>query len=544
MVKFIHIEICDLNVNYFFITNIIYGYIKFIDMGENKMGAIIGIDLGTTTSEISYLNNGKPELIQNVFGERLTFSVVGVGEDGDLLIGNPAKKQLILNPSNTIAEVKRLMGKNTKINIGGNDYQPQEISAIILKHLKKCAEEYLNEEVTEAVITVPAKFNNIQRQATKDAAAIAGLNVERIINEPTAAALAYGIDNYDNEETILVYDLGGGTFDVTILEMFDGILEVKSSRGNNELGGKDFDERIMDYIFDAFYDQYGFNIRKDLYAKAYVKEAAEKAKIKLSESDTAVISIPCIATYENGTPISIEMELTRQQYEMMISDLLLKTNKVVDESLKVAGLTEDDIDVVIPVGGSTRNVCVKKYLENKFYGKIKDGINPDEVVALGAAVQAGIKSGKLNKDSNIIITDVCPYSLGVDVLEEIGYGKKMNGIFSPIIDIDTTIPVTISKQYGTSVDNQTEIIFGVYQGEETLVINNKKIGELTIPNLPSAPAGREPVEVEFSYDLNGILNVRATVLSTGKESTLTISTKSMNNKDLNKTKNFLDKEMN
>ncbi|MDP4179333.1 MAG: Hsp70 family protein [Bacillota bacterium] len=495
------------------------------------MGAIIGIDLGTTTSEISYLKDGKPEIIKNKDGKKLTFSVVGTGRSGEILVGNNAKKQLVLRPENTIAEVKRLMGKNTKITIGNQSYLPQEISAIILKYLKECAEEYLQEEVTEAVITVPAKFNNIQRQATKDAAAIAGLKAERIINEPTAAALAYGIENYNNEETILVYDLGGGTFDVTILEMFEGVIDVKSSRGNNQLGGKDFDERIMDYLFSMIHEQYGINLKKDLKAVAAVKEAAENAKIKLSQCESVTIDIPHIAPYENGFLFNPTVELTRQQYEILISNLVTAADKIVNEALKAAGLTADDIDTVIPVGGSTRNVCIQKYLENKFQGKIKSGINPDEAVALGAAVQAGIKSGKLNKDSDILITDVCPYSLGISVVQQLPNNKLIDGIFSSIIDIDTTIPVTVSKYYTTAVNNQTKLTISIYQGEEVLAINNKKIGELKLDNIPKAPAGQERILVEFSYDINGILNVKAIVESTNEEITAIITTKSTINTD-------------
>lgn len=506
------------------------------------MGAIIGIDLGTTTSEISYLKDGKPQLIKNKSGESFTFSVVGVSESGEILVGNPAKKQLILKPEYTIAEVKRLMGRDVKINLGKFSYLPQDISAMILKYLKECAEACLNEEVTEAVITVPAKFNNLQRQATKDAAAIAGLKVERIINEPTAAALAYGIENYDSEETILVYDLGGGTFDVTVLEMFDGILDVKASRGNNELGGKDFDERIMEYVFEAIKEQHGLNLRKDLRARAAIKVAAEKAKINLSYSDTVTMNIPLMTPYENGILMNFQMEITRQQYELLIADLMNQTNRIVDEALKACGLKAEDVDLVIPVGGSTRNLCVRKYLENKFEGRVKSEINPEEVVALGAAVQAGIKSGKLNKDSDILITDVCPYSLGVEICERLGINRDVTGVFSPIIKIDTTIPATKAQYYSTAVDNQTTIRLNIYQGEEILVLNNKKIGELVLENIPAGLAGKEIIKVEFSYDLNGILDVGAEVLSTGRQASLVINTKSMSESDLSSSRDNLDRK--
>ena len=506
------------------------------------MGVIIGIDLGTTTSEISYLKDGRPQLIKNNSGEDFTFSVVGVEESGKIVVGQEAKKQLVIKPEDTIAEVKRLMGREVKINLGKDSYLPQEISAIILKYLKDCAEAYLNEEVTEAVITVPAKFNNLQRQATRDAASIAGLRAERIINEPTAAALAYGIDNYDNEERILVYDLGGGTFDVTVLEMFEGILDVKASRGNNEIGGKDFDERIMEYIFFSIQEQHGMNLRNDLRIKALVKDAAEKAKIKLSEVHITYINIPLLVPYENGILMNFQIEMTRMQYEILIADILKETDIIVEDTLKACGISAEEIDVVIPVGGSTRNNCVRKYLENKFEGRVKNGINPEEVVALGAAVQAGIKSGVLNKDSDILITDVCPYSLGISIVERIGNGKEVSGIFSPIIKIDTAIPVTRHQYYATISDNQTTIRFEIYQGEEILALNNKLIGALVISGIPEAPAGWEKVMVEFSYDINGLLNINTRVESTGNEAAAVINTKSMSKSDLNKSKSILKRK--
>lgn len=503
------------------------------------MGAIIGIDLGTTTSEISYLKDGRPQIIKNKSGESFTFSVVGMTESGGIVIGQEAKKQLVIKPENTIAEVKRLMGRDVKINLGKNSYFPQDISAVILKYLKECAEDYLNEEVTEAVITVPAKFNNLQRQATRDAATIEGLKVERIINEPTAAALAYGIDNYGSEERILVYDLGGGTFDVTVLEMFEGVLDVKASRGNNEIGGKDFDERIMEFIFCTIQEQHGINLKDDLRVKALVKDAAEKAKVKLSNADTSSINIPLLIPYENGILMNFQMEITRIQFEMLIADLLNEIDIIVEDTLRASGFSAEDIDVIIPVGGSTRNMCVRKYLENKFEGRVKSGINPEEVVALGAAVQAGIKSGALNKDSDIIITDVCPYSLGVSVLERMASGKEVSGIFSPIIKIDTAIPVTRHRHYVTSKDRQTSIRFNIYQGEEVLVLNNKKIGELFLRGIPVASAGQEAVRVEFSYDINGLLNVNGRVESTGGEVSVIINTRSMSDSDIKNSKTNL-----
>lgn len=507
------------------------------------MGQIIGIDLGTTTSEMAYLKNGRPEIIKDKKGESIFYSVAALLEDGKLVVGRDAKKQFFVKPEAAVAEVKRLMGRDINIILGNTAYMPQEISAAILKHLKKCAEEYLGEEVTEAVITVPAKFNNMQRQATKDAAAMAGLHVERIINEPTAAALAYGLENYDNEETILVYDLGGGTFDVSILEMFEGILDVKTSRGNNELGGKDFDERIMEYIFEVIEDQHGINLRKDLKAKTIIKEAAERAKINLSKVEKTSITIPIMKTYAEGILSYVHLELTRDYYEKLIADLIWETDRIVEDALKACHLTVEDIDVVIPVGGSTRNHCIVRYLANKFPGRVKTGIHPEEVVAKGAAVQAGIKSGKMAKDSDIIITDVCPYSLGVNVVEQLGNGKIISGIFDPIIKIDTTIPVTRQNIYKTVVDNQSHMTIEVYQGEDTLCINNKKIGTLTIDEIPKGPAGAEFAEIEFSYDLNGILNVKATVTSTGKEYFLAINTKTVSDKKIEESRRKLDNQV-
>lgn len=506
------------------------------------MGQIIGIDLGTTTSEIAYLKNGQPEIFKDEKGESIFYSLAALSEDGKLVIGKDAKKLLFTRPGAAVAEIKRLMGRDTNVILDNTAYMPQEISAAILKHLKKCAEEHLGEEVTEAVITVPAKFNNMQRQATKDAAAMAGLHVERIINEPTAAALAYGLENYDNEETILVYDLGGGTFDVSILEMFEGILDVKTSRGNNELGGKDFDERIMEYIFEVIQEEHGLNLRRDLKAKSIIKEAAEQAKMNLSKAEKTTITIPIMKTYAEGILSYVQIELTREYYERLIADFVLETDRIVEDALRACNLTADDIDVVIPVGGSTRNHCIVRYLANKFPGRVKTGIHPEEVVAKGAAVQAGIKSGKMAKDSDIIITDVCPYSLGINVLEELGNGKKIDGIFDPIIKIDTTIPVTREKLYTTVSNNQSHMNIQVYQGEDTLCINNKKIGTLHIEDIPKAPAGGESVIIEFSYDLNGILNVKATVISTGREYFLVINTKTVSDNKIEDSRRKLDRQ--
>ena len=484
------------------------------------MGKIIGIDLGTTTSEIAFMENDQPKIITDCFGNRIVPSVVGKKEDGTVVVGQVAYNQLISSPDRTMAEVKRLMGSDTMISLDDEKYLPHELSSLILKELKKYAEDYLGEEVVEAVITVPANFNNSQRKVTKMAGEMAGLKVERIINEPTAAAMAYGLNNYDKEEKILVYDLGGGTFDVSILEMFEGILDVKSSRGNDRLGGKDFDSRIEKYIEKEFEKTYNQNLYKDLDVKnklsikLRVKEAAINAKKELSTQMTTTINIPFI-TIINNKPVSIGMELTREKFNNLTKDLVKNTTEKIDEALKAAKLKEKDIDTVLLVGGSSRIVAVRELVESKFSGKIISGINPDEAVAMGAAIQGAIKNNQITSEENLIITDKCSYNLGTSIIK-IGDGKIINGVFDCIIPIDSSIPCSRKKTYYTAVDNQDEVRIEVYEGNEFMAEDNTKIGDFILKGVPKAKAGEESIDVQFDYDLNGILQVKATIVSTNK----------------------------
>lgn len=483
------------------------------------MGKIIGIDLGTTTSEIAYIENDEPKIIPDCFGNRIVPSVVGKKEDGTVVVGQVAYNQLIPSPDRTISEVKRLMGSDTKISLGKEKYMPHEISSLILKELKKYAEDYLGEEVVEAVITVPANFNNSQRKVTKLAGEMAGLKVDRIINEPTAAAMAYGINNSDKEEKILVYDLGGGTFDVSILEMFEGILDVKSSRGDDRLGGKDFDSRIEKYIekeFERIYNQNlykGIDIQNKLSIKLRVKEAAINAKKELSNQLTTTINIPFITVIDNK-PVSISIDLKRDKFNKLTKDLVDKTTQKIDEALKAANLKPKDIDTVLLIGGSSRIPAVRSLVESKFKGKIISCINPDEAVAMGAAIQAGIKSNQITCEESLIIADKCSYNLGTSIIK-IGDGKVISGAFDCIIPIDSSIPCSKKKVYYTAVDNQEEVRIEVYEGNEELAEDNEKIGDFLLKGVPKAKAGKESIEVQFDYDLNGILEVKATIVSTG-----------------------------
>lgn len=484
------------------------------------MGKIIGIDLGTTTSEIAFMENDQPKIITDCFGNRIVPSVVGKKEDGMVVVGQVAYNQLISSPDRTMAEVKRLMGSDTMISLDDEKYLPHELSSLILKELKKYAEDYLGEEVVEAVITVPANFNNSQRKVTKMAGEMAGLKVERIINEPTAAAMAYGLNNYDKEEKILVYDLGGGTFDVSILEMFEGILDVKSSRGNDRLGGKDFDSRIEKYIekeFEKTYNQNlykGLDVKNKLSIKLRVKEAAINAKKELSTQLSTTINIPFITIIDNK-PVSIGMELTRDKFNQLTKDLVISTTEKIDEALKAAKLKEKDIDRVLLIGGSSRIPAVKELVEKKFKGKIITGINPDEAVAMGAAIQAGIKGNQITDVENLIITDKCSYNLGTSIIK-IGDGKVISGAFDCIIPIDSSIPCSNKKTYYTAVDNQDEVRIEVFEGNEEMAEDNVKIGDFILKGIPKGKAGEQSIDVQFDYDLNGILEVKATIVSTGK----------------------------
>lgn len=474
------------------------------------MSRIVGIDLGTTTSEIAYIRNGKPEIIKNGYSS-ITPSVVGLDKNLEILVGQSAKNQLVSAKERTVAEVKRKMGTSDAVLMAGKKFTPVEISAIILRELKKIGEDFLQEEITGAVITVPANFNDAQRQATKEAGEKAGLVVERIINEPTAAALAFGIDNMETEGKILVYDLGGGTFDVTVLEMIDGALDVMASRGVNQLGGKDFDEAIVNEIVHNFKNEYEIELSKDLKAMARIKDEAEKAKIMLSSANSVVVNLPYIA-FKDGETISFEMELTRKRYEELIAGYVKQSMDTVKEALDAAKVNADDIDVVIAVGGSSRTPLVMQSLKNIFGEKLRGGINPDEAVALGAAVQAGILSNEISGAESIAIFDVCNHTLGTDVL----ITNQTALEYSRLIMRDTHLPFAMTRRYNTSSDFQTEVEVPVYQGESDDLSKNTLIGSFIVDGIPENYAGKEAVDIEFRYNINGILEVNVKVVSTGK----------------------------
>lgn len=490
------------------------------------MGRIIGIDLGTTTSEIAYVKDGKPCIIRNVEegDEHVIPSVVSI--DGDeIKVGKKAKNQLLLKPELTVSEVKRIMGTEEIIKIQNKEYRPEEISALILKKLKEVAEYFLGEEVDEAVITVPANFNDIQRKATKNAGEIAGFKVERIINEPTAAAMAYGVDNINKNGNILVYDFGGGTFDVTILEMFNGVLDVKVSRGNNYLGGKDIDNKLIDYVVSEFEKSTGIKLdSSDSRTLARLKEGVEEAKKALSSSKMAEIVLPYIGADKDNNPINLEMVLTREEFESNVKEIIDSTEDIVNEALEDAKIVDDEIDIVLLVGGSSRIPYVRNMLEKRFKGKIARGVNPDEAVALGASVQAAIKNDiPVGELGTIIVTDTCNYTLGVAL---------KGGIFDPIIDRDSKLPANVTKRYCTVMDNQTEVLVSVYEGESRYVSDNTLIDEFILSGIPKADTGKEKIDITFEYDLNGILNVSAEILSTGDEISKIMSTKGLSKEEV------------
>jgi len=467
------------------------------------MGKVVGIDLGTTNSAIAYLENGEPVIIPNQEGSRTTPSVVAFKTDGERLVGETAKRQAVLNPERTVISIKRHMGTNYRVKIDDKEYTPQEISAMILMKLKADAEAYLGEPVTQAVITVPAYFTDAQRQATKDAGRIAGLEVLRIINEPTAAALAYGLDK-EEEQTILVYDLGGGTFDVSILEIGDGVIEVKATAGNNRLGGDDFDQAITDYLIAEFRRDTGIDLSQDRMALQRLREAAEKAKKELSASLSATISLPFIAADATG-PKHLETTLTRAKFEELTRHLVERTIGPVRQALEDAKLRPEDIDKVILVGGSTRMLQVQETIKN-FLGKEPfRGINPDEVVAMGAAIQAGVLAGEVK---DVVLLDVTPLSLGLETL---------GGVFTKIIERNTTIPTRKSQIFTTAADNQMQVEIHVLQGERPLAKDNISLGRFILDGIPPAPRGIPKIEVTFDIDANGIVNVSAKDLATGKE---------------------------
>lgn len=474
------------------------------------MGKVIGIDLGTTNSCVAVLEGGEPVVITNAEGNRTTPSVVGFTKGGERLVGETAKRQAITNPDRTIASIKRHMGTDYTVEIDGKKYTPQDISAMVLGKLKADAEAYLGEKVTEAVITVPAYFTDSQKQATKDAGKIAGLDVKRIINEPTAASLAYGLDKDMGHHKILVYDLGGGTFDVSILEIGDGVFEVLATNGNNKLGGDDFDEVLVNHIADTFARENGVDLRKDKMAHQRLKEAAEKAKKELSSSQTASINLPFITVNADG-PLHLDMEITRAKFDQLTGHLVEKTIEPMKKAMSDAGVTNNDIEKVILVGGSTRIPAVQDAVK-KITGKDPfKGINPDECVAIGAAIQAGVLTGEVH---DVLLLDVTPLSLSIETL---------GGVATRLIERNTTIPTKKSQIFSTAADNQTAVDIHVMQGEREMASGNITLGRFQLSGIPPAPRGVPQIEVTFDIDANGIVNVSAKDLGTGKEQRITIT---------------------
>ena len=485
------------------------------------MAKAVGIDLGTTNSAIAYLEGGEdPEIIPNAEGSRVTPSVVAFTKEGERIVGEVAKRQAITNSERTITSIKRDMGTTRKITIDDKELTPQEVSAMILQKLKADAESYLGETISKAVITVPAYFTDSQRQATKDAGKIAGLEVERIVNEPTAASLAYGLDKGE-DQTILVFDFGGGTFDVSILELGEGVFEVKATSGNNRLGGDDIDQRVMDHLVSEFKKETGVDLSQDHMAMQRLKDAAEKAKIELSTVSTTSINLPFITATSDG-PKHMDMSLTRAKFEELISDIVDKTIGPMRQALSDAGIEPKDVDKIILVGGSTRIPLVQKRLKDELGKEPSKGVNPDEVVSLGAAIQAGVLSGDVK---DVLLLDVTPLSLGIETL---------GGVFTKIIERNTTIPTSKQQVFTTAADNQTSVEIHVLQGERPMAADNKSLGKFILDGIPPAPRGVPQIEVSFDIDANGIVNVSAKDLGTGKEQKVTIQASSgLSDDDIN-----------
>ena len=468
---------------------------------------ILGIDLGTTNSVVSVVENGKAIVLENANGKRTTPSVVAF-KNGEIIVGEAAKRQVETNPD-TIVSVKRLMGTGKKVTAAGKEYTPEEISAMILSHLKEYAEKKVGQKITKAVITVPAYFNNAERESTKNAGKIAGLDVQRIINEPTAAALAYGIEKTDKEQIVLVYDLGGGTFDVSLLDLAEGTFEVLATSGDNKLGGDDWDESIVEWLLAKIKAEHSVDLSKDKMVLQRLKESAEKAKIDLSGQSTTTISLPFLSITDTG-PLNVEVELTRSEFEKMTSDLVSRTKKPMLDALKEAKLSTSDIDEVLLVGGSTRIPAVQSMVESTLGKKVNRTINPDEVVALGAAIQGGVLAGDID---DVLLLDVTPLTLGIET---------MGGVATPVIPRNTTIPTTKSQVFSTAADNQPAVDINVVQGERPMVSDNKSLGRFNLSGIEAAPKGTPQIEVSFSIDANGILKVSAKDKKTNKENTITI----------------------
>jgi len=509
------------------------------------MGKIIGIDLGTTNSVVAVMEGGDPKVIENSEGDRTTPSVVAYKDDGERLVGAPAKRQAITNPENTIASIKRFMGRfydevedeieevpykivrgendTARVEIGDRKYTPQEISAMVLQKLKQTAEDYLGEEVTDAVITVPAYFNDAQRKATKEAGQIAGLNVQRIINEPTAASLAYGLDD-ESDQIIAVYDLGGGTFDISILELGDGVFEVNATYGDTHLGGDNFDKRLIDHIADEFEKDKGIDLREDPMALQRLKEAAEKAKIELSSAKTTTINLPFVTATDEG-PQHLNMDINRATFENLIEDLVEKTVPQMEKALSDAGHSKNDVDEVIMVGGSTRVPLVQETVTEFFGRQPNKSVNPDEVVALGAAVQGGVLSGDVD---DVLLLDVTPLNLGIETL---------GGVMTTLIEENTTIPTKESEIFSTAADNQTSVEVHVLQGDREMAKDNRTLGRFHLDGIPPAPRGTPQIEVTFDIDADGILNVSAVDKATGKEQSIRVEASSgLTEEEINKMK--------